>query len=605
MKVSALGWYDYLIAGSLGILAWLCGYWLATPGICGVFHDDAIYVATAKALATGQGYSLINLPGSPPQTKYPPLYPLVLSWVWKLYPEFPANLVFIQGLNLVIGALAVFWGYLYLRRWGYTGSWFAGLAGLLVATSPIYLYFCTLAMSEPLFALTIIAAAWCLEAYLRTSTPRWWFTGLLGLILGLLPLIRLIGVVFLPLSLVVLWRFRKPWCWPLSIGSLPLLCWAGWSSWAQMQAKNQILMYYQDYFGWWQAFGQHWWQIWSHNMFFAAAVGFGLVNPAVIPESSRLFLPIWLTAFLAGLWLLAAALRQLPTWRVLPVWLLGYLGAVFFWPWPPLRFLMPLLPFLAFYLLKSPLKLSSWFSLVGFGLYFCFWPFNLYYLLKTAEVNHRYGYPYIITSGEKLSDTVAWQDFQQLFAWLQRHTSPGDILASNLDSMLYLYTGRQGLRPFHENPLICFYGYENRLHTLEETVAALLAHEVRYLVQTPRPLYAGEIHWQRLLTQLRQRYPWWLQVVYTGRDPRFVVFYLNPAGAPGHDRHFRTDQTLCRDRGIGRSEPYGGGWRDFRTPGAQRCRQNHNHQDSDHPDPPHPGPGLDQRPGCGQTAPGR
>src|SRR5689334_15476136 len=38
-------------------------------------HDDSIYLTTAKALATGQGYRIISLPYEPAQTKYPPFYP--------------------------------------------------------------------------------------------------------------------------------------------------------------------------------------------------------------------------------------------------------------------------------------------------------------------------------------------------------------------------------------------------------------------------------------------------------------------------------------------------------------------------------------------------
>src|SRR5215471_427636 len=65
------------------------GLWL--PDICGVVHDDAIYVVTAKALAEGDGYRLIHLPGTPRQTKYPPLFPALLAFLWKLDPHFPAN----------------------------------------------------------------------------------------------------------------------------------------------------------------------------------------------------------------------------------------------------------------------------------------------------------------------------------------------------------------------------------------------------------------------------------------------------------------------------------------------------------------------------------
>src|SRR5260370_1317089 len=41
--------------------------------------DDGIYLVCAKSLAEGSGYRILSLPGQPNQTKYPPLYPWLLS----------------------------------------------------------------------------------------------------------------------------------------------------------------------------------------------------------------------------------------------------------------------------------------------------------------------------------------------------------------------------------------------------------------------------------------------------------------------------------------------------------------------------------------------
>ena len=54
----------------------------------GFFHDDGLYAVTAKALAEGQGYRITSLPTPIPQTKYPVLFPALLSIVWRAYPSF-------------------------------------------------------------------------------------------------------------------------------------------------------------------------------------------------------------------------------------------------------------------------------------------------------------------------------------------------------------------------------------------------------------------------------------------------------------------------------------------------------------------------------------
>src|SRR5262245_1204078 len=71
---------------------------LLAPQRFGGYHDDGIYATTAKALATGQGYRIISLPSEPAQTKYPPLYPLLLSLIWRVYPRFPENVAWLTML---------------------------------------------------------------------------------------------------------------------------------------------------------------------------------------------------------------------------------------------------------------------------------------------------------------------------------------------------------------------------------------------------------------------------------------------------------------------------------------------------------------------------
>ncbi len=77
---------DALVAVLLTLLVLLTGGYQMVQGVCGVYHDDGIYVSTAQALAEGQGYRLINLPGSPAQSKFPILYPALLAVVWRLWP---------------------------------------------------------------------------------------------------------------------------------------------------------------------------------------------------------------------------------------------------------------------------------------------------------------------------------------------------------------------------------------------------------------------------------------------------------------------------------------------------------------------------------------
>src|SRR5579871_2147227 len=91
-------------------------------------YDDSVYWLTAKSLAGGNGYRLLNLPGEPYAVKYPPLYPLYLSIAWRLNPEFPQNL----GLASLLQA-ALVPVYLILLLFIFRGLGFSWRRTLLVS----------------------------------------------------------------------------------------------------------------------------------------------------------------------------------------------------------------------------------------------------------------------------------------------------------------------------------------------------------------------------------------------------------------------------------------------------------------------------------------
>src|SRR5947209_14416847 len=152
-----------------GVMIAGCGRHVFDPR-CGEYHDDAIYLATAKALAEGEGYRLAHLPGAPPQTKYPPLYPALLALLWKLGPAFPANLPLLKGLSLLCGATTLALAYLFLVRFRYTSRRAALAATLLTGTGSLILVFTMVTMAELLFAVLTLIALWRVEmAVLRPS----------------------------------------------------------------------------------------------------------------------------------------------------------------------------------------------------------------------------------------------------------------------------------------------------------------------------------------------------------------------------------------------------------------------------------------------------
>ena len=67
----------------------------------GVVADDAFYVILARALATGQGYHVLNVPGHPAGTHFPPGYPALLALLSFVAPAFPASVAAFKAFNAV------------------------------------------------------------------------------------------------------------------------------------------------------------------------------------------------------------------------------------------------------------------------------------------------------------------------------------------------------------------------------------------------------------------------------------------------------------------------------------------------------------------------
>src|SRR5262249_58555896 len=101
-----------LILAAILLIAAGVNLTLLRPEGFGSYHDDGLYAVLAKALATGKGYKLISLPLEPDQTKSPPVYPLLLALIWRIYPQFPENVIWMMLLS--VAATLSFLGLAYL-----------------------------------------------------------------------------------------------------------------------------------------------------------------------------------------------------------------------------------------------------------------------------------------------------------------------------------------------------------------------------------------------------------------------------------------------------------------------------------------------------------
>ena len=147
----------------LGALATLT-YVLRLDGAAGLIVDDAWYVVLAKALAQGDGYRLISSGAAQILPAVPPGFPLLLSGVFVVNPDFPANVI---GLKVVSVAAMIGVGALTYRHLRDTRMWMpsqAAPASLAVLLTPAFVFLATsTVMAECVFTLAQLGAVWLID----------------------------------------------------------------------------------------------------------------------------------------------------------------------------------------------------------------------------------------------------------------------------------------------------------------------------------------------------------------------------------------------------------------------------------------------------------
>ena len=427
----------------------------------GVFHDDAMYVILARSLATGEGYRYLNLPGAPAATHFPPGYPAVLALIWKIVPDFPANVTAFKALNAVLLCVsAVLTAQLARERLGTTG-WALGV-GLLTAVSVPLLVLVTMVLSEPLFLALLLAALVLAERYVAAEHVDARRIVALGVFVGVITLVRTHGIVLLPaIACVLLARRRPREAAMFAAGTFAtLLPWQLWSAAHRGVLPVPLEGNYGSYLGWWMR-------------------GAREMGPSIIPETlsrtvpeagamfAALFSPtpgllahaVTLVALLALVGVGLFSLRKRA-----PVSLLffaGYAAIVVAWPFAPSRFIWGVWPLLLFVLASAGSTLGAsggpgvlrvalagsmiWIA-VGYGAY---------------ELRAARGHWWASIS------RAASRRIEPAVAWTLANTKSSDVIAAEDEGAMFLYTGRRAV------PVASF----TTAHYLSERSAAVEAAE--------------------------------------------------------------------------------------------------------------------------------
>src|ERR1017187_5774535 len=214
----------------------------------GYFHDDGMYWIAAKSLAEGTGYRILSLPGMPYQTKYPPGLPFLLSLVWKVSPQFPANLPWAMLIAAAMLPAFAWVSVRLLESWGCSRCAAMVVCAWMVLNPYIVLFGVSL-MPELLVA-TLLGC--CLlaaqKAVQQDSTRIALASGILG---GLAYLTKTAAMPLLiagPIWFALRRRSRLAW-WFVAPLLASVVVWTTWSTRHTAPSTDAVTIYYTSYVG--------------------------------------------------------------------------------------------------------------------------------------------------------------------------------------------------------------------------------------------------------------------------------------------------------------------------------------------------------------------
>lgn len=407
-------------------------------------HDDGILFTSAKSLANGNGYRIASMPENPPQTKQPPLYPLLLSLVWLWNPVFPQNLTLATLLCwlTLISCLAA--AAAYYKTSGIAPGERWGLLALLGLSPFMILFGCTM-FSEVLFTTFVLLALF----FAQKEGGRAFVLALIAANCAYLT--RTAGIALL-VALPVLWISQKQFRRAVYFLASTIPCAVLWTVWSAMErpaTADATLLYYVDYVRFWKmnvGLDNLPVLLWKN----ADQLLYGM-GALVVPKVADM-LPLKILTEVIGVAMISGTIRL--TRRGVMV---DYAWFAFFsclmllvWHYPPNeRFVLPLFPLLIAGLsaevhhfagmLRPAFRHKDWSQrIVAGGM-----AMGITVILLAA-LSLQMFMSFFLMHENARQQRLALKDRINAYQWIARNIPPSASILSYDDALLYLYSGRRG-----------------------------------------------------------------------------------------------------------------------------------------------------------------
>ena len=421
------------------------------PFPVGVYQDDGIYTVLAKSLATGEGYRYLHIPDAPNATHYPPLYPLFLAGLWKVFPSFPANVTLFKFANAAFLGVAAFMALRFARRQVGMSQWTAVIsAGAFTICAPLVLH-AVMVLSESMFLAALFPVLVACERAARSGNRRDALVA--GAAAGALALIRTVGAVAIPATALAL-AIRKRWV-PAALvwvaGLAVMLPWQLWIAAYDSQLPDVFIGRYGSYGGWLMSGVREGGIAWVGQL---VVFNLGVMSEGMsllltvdrLPMAVRWLATIAITGFFAGGWWLMLRRAPVAAWMVAI-----YLVVIISWPFEPPRFIFAVWPVIGMIMGLAVHAVVTWRPAPAARLRVM----QLGAVTMAAGLVVGYArYNYLGASNQWWSQTQAFvaNRSKPMAEWVIANTPADAVIATDDDVLMHLYTGRLAVPNFTFTP---------------------------------------------------------------------------------------------------------------------------------------------------------
>lgn len=475
------------IVSIVAALGCLMIYILRLDQVAGLFVDDGWYILLAQAMATGQGYTLINSPTPGVLPFYPPAFPFLLSLLYRLNPEFPNNVWLLKSLSVAAIFAMGFIAYRYFsRERSLPPFWALGTVVVAVISPPLVFLATSTVMSECVFTFFTVTAIVVIERAVRLNAdPR---TSLRYIGLGSLLTVAafLTRSIAIGLALAVLLYLLKERMWRalLLFTAIFVIGVAPWTIYAQLHApspeqrQDQGGMMTKSYTEWFwskragvesagtatvadlpqrvvtnilEVSGRDVGRLIATPIFEALRDPLEEAKQSSVRETGR-GSTVWFSFLLSLVALIGflAVVRQRITLAEIAI--VALLGIIVLWPWETFRFVLPLVPFLTFYFVIGSRTILAWvanfYPAIGKALSPDLQRRFVGVIIAAIIAVNLYGHiSYLSKMYGGLMTQPAWltmnDNVQTMFQWIKSGIPQDAVVATPNPPMVYLYTGRK------------------------------------------------------------------------------------------------------------------------------------------------------------------